>query len=69
MLFKKIYESNFIKQQSETVMIKNTKMLIAVLKNKRTESFIAIFGTFVPYYRHAGSLNTFYVKFQGQGQE
>jgi len=50
-------------------MIRNTKMLIAVLKNKRTESFIAIFGTFVPYYRHAGSLNTFYVKFQGQGQE
>jgi len=26
-------------------MIRNTKMLIAVLKNKRTESFIAIFGT------------------------
>jgi len=39
---KKIYGSNFIKQHSETVIVRVTKMLI---EKKRIVSFIMIFGT------------------------
>jgi len=41
----KIYGSDFINQHSETVIVKISKMVIAVLKNRRIVLFCIIFGT------------------------